>query len=93
MSWSERFAEPIELPNGKRLDTLSDARTYILELSESEQASTPWQTAIGGLLKAADPPGNGPWIDFARMGMMRALFPKSPLEPRRKRAKAYKIAR
>lgn len=94
MSWSKRFPEPIELPSGKRLETLSDARAYILELPEAKQASTKWQTAVGELLKAANPPGNGPWIDFARMAMMQALHhgepPRLP-EPRRKAAKKYRL--
>jgi hypothetical protein len=64
------------LPNGRKLETLSDARADILALTEDEQAATRWQTAAGELLKAADPPGKGPWIDFARIGMMRALYPK-----------------
>ena len=96
MSWSSRFPELIELPSGRRLETLSDARAYILELPESEQASTKWQTAAGQLLKAANPPGNGPWIDFARMAMMQALRhgepPRTP-EPRQKPAKKYRMIR
>jgi hypothetical protein len=75
VSWSKRFPEPIELPDGRRIETLSDARAHILELPETEQSTTKWQTAVGVLLKAADPPGNGPWIDFARICMMQALYP------------------
>ena len=93
MSWSKRFPDPIRLPNGEQIETLADARSYILNLSETDQASTKWQTAAGELLKAANPPGTGPWIDFARIAMMQALFPKGEPEPRHKRAKAYKIVR
>ena len=92
MPWSRRFDRPIILPNGKKLETLDDARAYILALPKSKQAATEWQTAAGELLKAADPPGKGPWIDFARIGMMKALFPKAPMV-RRKRAKIYRIVR
>ena len=96
MSGSKRFPEAIELPNGKRLETLSDARSYILALPEADQAATKWQTAAGQLLKAANPPGNGPWIDFARMAMMQALRhgapPKAP-EPRQKAVRKYRVIR
>jgi hypothetical protein len=76
VSWSKRFPEPIVLPDGRKLETLSNARAHILALPEDEQAATRWQTAAGELLKASDPIGKGPWIDFARIGMMQALYPK-----------------
>ena len=95
MAWSQRFVPPIPLPAGGELVTLSDARSYILALSESEQAATKWQTAAGEVLQAASPPGKGPWIDFARIAMMQALYPRDgPRElpqKRRRRTKSYRI--
>jgi hypothetical protein len=78
MTWSKRFRPPINLPDGRQLATLDDARSFIFELSEAAQQSTEWQTAIGHLLLAADPPCSGPWIDFARIGMMQALLRHMP---------------
>lgn len=93
--WEKRFPTPVPLPNGGEMLTLSDARSHILALPASEQAEVRWQTAAGELLKAADPPGRGPWIDFARIAMMQALYPKQPAPGQRrdKRAKRYRILR
>lgn len=74
MSWSTRFRKPIDLPDGRTLATLDDARAFIFTLNKKAQQSAEWQRAIEMLLKAADPPGAGPWIDFARIGMMQALL-------------------
>ena len=81
------------MPDGTRLETLSNARAYILELSEVEQASTKWQTAAGELPNAADPPCNGPWIDFARLGMNGGRFTRrrSPHGHRRHAASAPRL--
>jgi len=35
--WSRRFDEPIPLPNGKSLMTLSDARAFILKLKKADR--------------------------------------------------------
>jgi hypothetical protein len=42
------------LPDGKILQTLEDARLYILALSTSEQRTTAWEVAIEALLVAAE---------------------------------------
>jgi hypothetical protein len=78
MSWSKPFRPPIDLPDGRTLATLDDARRFIFELTEAAQQSTEWQTAIEHVLKAADPPCSGPWIQFARIGIMRALLRHAP---------------
>jgi hypothetical protein len=75
MSWSASFHEPVPLPKGGTLRTLSDARAYILKLPKAEQAKVVWQTAAEALLLAAD---GGP-IDFARIGLMQALHPLEPV--------------
>jgi len=50
LSWSTRFDDPIELPNGRKLVTLKDAATYITALPKKESALPEWQTAIEVLM-------------------------------------------
>jgi hypothetical protein len=57
------------------LTALHDARSLILELPEDESKSRAWQTAVEMLLKAAK--HGGGWLDFARIAMMQALYPKA----------------
>lgn len=54
MSWDADFAglPPIELPDGRLLETLSDCCAYIFALPDAEQAR--WESAVAGLLKAAE---------------------------------------
>ncbi|MGM4885308.1 hypothetical protein AB8A20_08020 [Tardiphaga sp. 604_B6_N1_1] len=73
MSWSARFPEPIALPAGGKLTTLEDAGAYITKLPKTMQATKEWQNAAHVLIQAAD--HDGP-IEFARLGMMQALWPK-----------------
>jgi len=54
-----KFDRPIVLPDGKILQTLEDARQYILTLPTSEHDSTAWQVAIEALLLAAQFSGGG----------------------------------
>jgi hypothetical protein len=54
MSWDKRLDRPVVLPDGKTLQTLDDARQYILALSKSEHETTAWQVAIEALLIAAE---------------------------------------
>ncbi len=53
--------------------TLGDARQYILSLPEEAAQADAWQTAIEALLAVVN--HKGP-TDFARMGMMVALYPR-----------------
>jgi hypothetical protein len=50
MHWSSEFADPVILPNGRKLVTLEDAATYITELPKKESALPEWQTAIEVLM-------------------------------------------
>lgn len=75
MSWEASFDEPIKLPSGKVLLTLRDAGQYIAALPKAVHKEPQWETAINALLLAA---GGGPSM-FARIGVMRALYP--PGEP------------
>ncbi|WP_441255892.1 hypothetical protein [Tardiphaga sp. 285_C5_N1_2] len=73
MSWSTRFSEPIALPAGGTLATLQDAGEYITRLPKQTHDAPPWQNAMHVLIQAAE--YDGP-IEFARIGMLQALFPK-----------------
>ena len=73
MSWSTRFPEPIALPAGGKLATLQDAGTYITRLPKQTYETPPWQNAMHVLIQAAE--YDGP-IQFARLGMLQALFPR-----------------
>jgi hypothetical protein len=54
VSWDERLDRPIDLPDGKTLLTLEDARRYILKLPKSELETVAWQVAIEALVIAAE---------------------------------------
>ena len=73
MSWSRRFFNPIELPDGRTLVTLKDAGEYIQSLPTATQNEQPWQNAAEALLLVVNQ--NGPTM-FARIGMMQALYPR-----------------
>jgi hypothetical protein len=70
MPWSDRFDDPIPLPNGRELVTLEDAAGYIVKLSRAKQKLEHWQTAADILIKAAE------GRDFkmhARIAMLQAI--------------------
>lgn len=93
MAWSRRFEDPIALPDGRQLVSLADAAALIRKLPAADQESPHWQTAIDALIMAAE--DRGP-IMHARIGMLRALNHGRPApvsEPRRKRARSYRIIR
>jgi hypothetical protein len=73
MTWSAQFSDPIPRPEGGSLRTLQDAGAYITGLPKRTHGSAPWQNAMHVLIQAAD---HGGPIEFARLGMMHALFPK-----------------
>jgi hypothetical protein len=73
VSWSVRFPDPIILPAGGKLATLQDAGEYITRLPKQTYDTPPWQNAMHVLIQAAE--YGGP-IEFARLGMLQALFPK-----------------
>jgi hypothetical protein len=79
VSWSAELTPPVPLPDGGSLLTLHDARDYALKLPKAVAATTPWQTAIETLLLVGS--GDGP-VDFARIGLMQALYPKTPVYDR-----------
>jgi hypothetical protein len=70
VSWDRPFAEPIELPEGKKLFTLRDAALYITKLPKAEHDAAEWQAAMEALMLVVE--CDGPTM-FARIGVMRAL--------------------
>jgi hypothetical protein len=94
MPWSDRFDDPIELPDGRQIATLEDAARYIQKLPRAQHRLPHWQDAGVHLIRAAE--GEAAWLMFAGMFMLRALHvgkPPREKEPRRKAVKSYKIVR
>ena len=54
MSWSKKLPGPIKLRDDRELATLSDARSLILDLTESRQARPTWLYATESILRAAE---------------------------------------
>jgi hypothetical protein len=71
---------------------LRDAASYITALSQEEAALPEWQAAIEALILVVEL--GGPTV-FARIGVSRALnrHHEPAAEPRKKRARAYRIVR
>jgi hypothetical protein len=93
LPWSTRFFTPIALSAGRDLVTLEDAGHYIAARTAAEQRLAHWQTAAEILLRVAEQ-GGDPMM--ARIAMMRALNhgrPDPAIEPRRKRARVYRVIR
>ena len=93
LSWSQHFADPIPLPDGRTLITLRDAGTYVASLPAAELNLPHWQTAAELLLLVGDH-GGDPMLP--RIAMMQALNhgrPDPKPAPRVKPARAYRIIR
>jgi hypothetical protein len=90
--WGRPFEDPIEV-DGRKLVTLRDAGKYIAALPKVVHDLPGMASPMEALILVAE--RGGPTM-FARIGMMRALNhgkPNPELEPSRKRARAYRIAR
>jgi len=70
MPWSTAFDDPIELPDGRRLQTLEDASNYIMQLPPAEHGEAKWQCAMEALILIAE--NSGPTM-LARIGVTSAL--------------------
>ena len=79
MDWDADFAglPPIELPDGRKLETLADLRGYILALPKQERLR--WNDAVAVLLKAAE--HGGPFRFIARVAFSRTLHGMSGVGP------------
>jgi hypothetical protein len=69
LSWSASFADPIPLPNGRKLITLKDAATYLTGPPKKESGLPEWQAAIEVLMLCSR--GGDPML--ARIGVMKVL--------------------
>jgi hypothetical protein len=83
MNWNADFAglPPINLPDGRRLETLACLRQYILELPEADQPR--WEIAAAQLLQAAE--FGGPFRFIACVSFARALHGVEGVGPRPER--------
>ncbi len=92
MAWSQTFADPIILPDGRELVTLRDAGAFITGLPPADQQAPEWQTAARVLLMIGER-GGDPMM--AHIAMLRALHRDrpTPKTPRRKAPKAFRIVR
>ena len=71
MSWSLRFAEPIVLPDGRKLATLRDAISHLAKLiPEAERDMSEVLTASDLLTQAAE---HGGPVEFARIATLQAI--------------------
>ena len=71
MSWSQRFAEPIVLPDGAQLRTLREAVAHLGKaIPKSEHALASVTTAAECLTLAAE---HGGPVEFARIATLQAL--------------------
>ena len=91
MSWDQRFYDPIELPNGRKLVTLRDAAQYIIKLPKAEQQATHWQTAAEILMLIGEHGGDPMFPYIAMMKALHRHKPKLASAPRRKRTKTDQI--
>jgi hypothetical protein len=90
LSWSRKFDTPIDAGD-RDLVTLRDAADYVLKLPKAKAALPHWQLAAQLLLSAAE---QGGILMIAEIAMRQALahgIPKAEPEPRRKRAKSYRV--
>jgi hypothetical protein len=71
----------VPLPDGKQLKTLADVRAYVLKLPKKQHDSEAWLTVAETLLQAAE--HGGPWLDFVRIAIMKALDGPKPVLGRR----------
>jgi hypothetical protein len=75
MPWSDRFDDPIPLPDGGQLVTLRDAATYITKLPKAAQHRQHWQMATRCLIGAAE---GRDFLMHAHIGMLQALHADKP---------------
>lgn len=93
-AWDKKFTDPIVLPGGRQLLTIGDAARYVTSLPKRERAKDYWAPAATMLRLVGE---NDGCEFFARLAVMHGLrkgIKDAPsAEPRRKRARAYKIVR
>jgi hypothetical protein len=75
MSWSCRLKRPLGLNDGRRLETLEDARWALLELSQLSHQNEHCELASRLLMKAVE--GNQPALDEFAVQLTLALKAES----------------
>ncbi len=71
MSWSKRFAEPIVLPDGAKLETLGDAIAHLSKIIPEAERDMPKVLTANRLLTNAAERGDP--VDFARIALLQAI--------------------
>lgn len=79
MCWSARFQPPVEVPNGKPLQTLADARKFLLKLPENERRTEFVQAVIETLLIAAMRAGHVPHAQASMVALIQSKAGPRPL--------------
>jgi hypothetical protein len=89
--WSRPFDVPIDLPDGRKIVTLDDARKYLLKIPKKE-----WTPLIGAAIEAVimAANGEGPML-HANAGIGQVVHGprKRATGPRKKPTKKIKIVR
>ena len=67
--WQRKFEDPILLPEGRKLITLSDAADYIMDVPKETFDLPDWQVAIEALMLVT---GSEP-TTLVRIAVMKAL--------------------
>jgi hypothetical protein len=75
--WGSKLSRPITVPDGKKLHTLRDARTFIISMPRTRH-STQWETALTRLVAAAES-GSAAKIEQATRAVWLALDYESDL--------------
>lgn len=70
MAWSDRFTDPIQIPNGDLIETLRDAGAYIARLPNLEYKTDAWRTATHLLIEAAE---GAVSVELARFAILQAF--------------------
>ena len=71
MAWDSRFAEPIELPGGVKLESLREAIVHLVNTIPASERSMPAVLTAAELIASAAE--NDSPIEFARIATLRAL--------------------
>ena len=81
MDWDADLAglPPIDLADGRKLETLGECAAYILELPKKQQQEPQWQRVTALLLRAAEEGGG--WRFLARVSFSNALYGVSGAGP------------
>lgn len=72
--WQRKFYDPIDLPDGTRLNTLREAIAYLAKAAPKSERNMPAVTTAAEMLTYAAEPG---WPTMlARIGVVKVLYRK-----------------